>query len=656
MSKKLQYPISKSRLFSILTASRNFHISTTVLSIICLLLHTSINAQKGYSPGELKKLSVEELMNIEVTLVSRTPEKLTEAASAIQVITSESIRRSGATNIPEALRLATNLQVARITATAWIISARGFNTIFANKLLVMIDGRTVYTPLFGGVIWELQNVLLEDVERIEVVSGPGGTLWGANAVNGIINIITRSSKDTKGLYASVAKGNLLTDMAELRYGGALGKKASFRVYGQHFDRKATKQTDGTENGDAIGMTQSGFRVDWDASAKNAIVFQGDLYDGKRKSTAGNSNLNGQNILGRWSHKISDKSGLELQAYVDRYFRDDVQFQSSDEMVTMDLDFQHHFPLPHQNILWGAGYRIVNDEALFTTTSVGILPPKKTLHLFSGFVQDEINLSKKVKLTAGTKVTHYTYSGLEWQPSVRIGWNPNSKSILWSAVSKAVRSASRYDVDYFLPAYPVPSTTPSVSGGPNFVSEKVTAYELGYRLQPNAKTSFSAATFYNVYDDLYSVEALPGSVTYHIENGSEGESWGAEFSGLFQFSDAWRLRGGYTYFNKELRSKPGHNFDPTYLGNDARSNAVLMSMLTISKNLQFDITARYLDEIPKSLATELVPACFTFDARLGVQLKPFELSVTGQNLFKKEHTEFGTIIFPRSVYAKLSCRF
>jgi iron complex outermembrane receptor protein len=614
-------------------------------------------AQRLLSPRELKKLSVEELMNLEVMLVSRTPEKLTEAASAIQVITGEDLRRSGATNIPEALRLVTNLQVAQITANAWIISSRGFNTIFANKLLVMIDGRTVYTPLFGGVIWEQQNVLLEDIDRIEVVSGPGGTLWSANAVNGVINIVTKHTKETQGVYAAASVGSFVKNMFALRYGGKIGSKVFYKLYGQHFDRTYTDKPDDTHNTDAWGLTQGGFRVDWTISPKDAVTFQGDYYGGTRKTVPAKSPLNGQNIIGRWAHTISDKSDLTVQLYYDRYYRRDAPSSSYDRLNTFDVDFQHRFPIKSaQSILWGLGYRVVKDDAHYEVAAgAGILPPHKQLDLFNGFIQDEIKLANRLKLTVGTKLLHNVYTHFEVQPSARLAWTKN-RGTLWSAVSRAVRTPSRFDVDYFLPTTPVPPTQPSVAGGPNFVSEKMVAYELGYRLQPNTRSSFSVAAFYNVYRDVYSVEPLPGTLTYQIQNGSEGESWGAEFAGGYQLSKAWRLRAGYTYFKKDLRSRPGHTFNPDYLGNDASNQAMLHSILDLPLHLQLDVVARYLDNLHKTIATAAVPSYFTFDARLAYVIKGLEIAVTGQNLADKNHTEFGTLKMPRSVYAKIIARF
>lgn len=607
-------------------------------------------------PGDLKKLSMEELMDIEVSLVSRTPQKLSEAASSVQVVTGDDIRRSGATNLPDALRLVSNLQVSQFNSSTWLISSRGFNTIFANKLLVMIDGRSVYTPFFGGVLWELQNVLLEDVERIEVVSGPGATLWGANAVNGIINVVTKSAHNTQTTYVTASAGTFVRDVVGLRYGGKAGRNLSYRVYGQHYDRQATQLPTGTDNVDGWGMTQGGFRLDWNPVATDAYTLQGDLYGGIKKSSAGNSAFRGQNIVGRWTHTLSETSNLTLQLYYDHYFRDDAPGMGSDELRTYDLDFQHRFQLTNRHrILWGAGYRFARDDAYYRTTTAGILPRLKNLPLYTGFLQDEIRLGGQVSFTIGTKWLHNVYSGFEFQPSVRLAWT-RSASTLWSAVSRAVRTPSRLDVDYYLPAYPVPSDKPSVAGGPNFISEKVVAYELGYRLQPSAFSSVSFAGFYNVYRDIYSVEALPGTLTYQIQNGSEGTSWGGEFSGNYQLSPQWRVRGGYTYFRKNLRSKPGHTFDPSYLSNDAQNQILLQSILNVGKHWQVDLIGRYLDYLPKTLATAQVPAYFTYDAHLAYTFGKLELSLVGQNLWRAEHAEFNSLSIPRSAYVKLTGRF
>jgi iron complex outermembrane receptor protein len=617
----------------------------------------SASAQKTISPAELKKLSVEELMNIRVTLVSRTPQNLQEAASAIQVITGDEIRRSGASSIPDALRLFPHIQVAQLNSGAWIIGTRGFNTIFSNKLLVMIDGRTVYTPLFGGVIWDIQDIVLEDIDRIEVVSGPGGTLWGANAVNGVINIVTKKSSQTQGAYVSGSVGNFLRDNFEARYGGKIGSKTHFRIYGMHLDRHPTTKPDGNKSTDAWQLSQGGFRMDIDATSKDEFTIQGDFYGGMRKTVPEHSPMNGQNILGRWTHTYSPSSDILFQVYYDRYFREDIPGTGSDRMNTIDADFQHrvNFAKKHE-LIWGAGYRFVRDYANFKTQNVAILPPKKSLDLFNGFIQDEISLSKRFKITAGTKVLHNVYTGVEFQPSARAAFAVRKNHTLWAAASRAVRTPSRFDRDYFLPAYNVPPPNPSVAGGPTFESENLTAYEIGYRIQPNNVSAFSISTFYNVYTDVYSVEPLPGTLTYQIMNGSEGKAWGFEITGAYQPAQIWTIRGGYTFFEKNLHQKDGHTFNPDYLANDSKHRAVLQSILHLPYNLQFDVVGRYTSKLSATLATAEVPAFITYDVRVAWVTRHIEISLVGQNLAKEEHTEFDVLKIPRSFYAKIIGRF
>ncbi|MDB5273441.1 MAG: TonB-dependent receptor [Chitinophagaceae bacterium] len=600
-------------------------------------------------------MSLEELMNIEVTSVSKKTEKLSEVASAIQVITQEDIRRSGATNVPEALRLAPNLQVAQLTSSAWIISARGFNAAFSNKLLVMIDGRTVYSPLFAGVFWDVQNVLLEDVERIEVISGPGGTLWGANAVNGIINIITKNSTDTKGVYASAAAGTFMNNFEALRLGGKIDSNFSYRAFIQHQDfNNTTLYPSGNDNTDKWGFTQGGFRTDWKASSSNALMLQGNIYDGLQKTSPSSSPMNGQNVLGRWTHDFSGKSSFTLQGYFDRTWRRDIPSTIMDKLETYDIDLQHRFALgKHQSIIWGAGYRFMHDNTENSTLFVGFVPPQRDLNLYSGFVQNEISTFRNhLKFTIGTKVQYYTFSDLSFQPSVRMAWTPNDQHTLWAACSRAIRAPSRIDVDYSIPTYPVPPGSPNVNGGPNFKSEKVTAYEIGYRLQPAANLFLSLAMFYNQYDDLYSVEALPGTLTYQIQNGTQGFSDGIEFSGRYQPFKRWKLRGGYTYFMKELWNKDNHSYDFSALGNDPQDQFLLQSILDLPWNFQFDITARYAGSRPNPYVTDY----FTFDAHLAWLFKQFEFSVTGQNLWQQKHTEYSTTYIPQKIYGKITCRF
>jgi iron complex outermembrane receptor protein len=608
------------------------------------------------STSELKKLSVEELMNVEVTSVSKRAERLTEVASAIQVISQEDIRRSAATSLPEALRLASNLQVAQLNSYAWIISARGFNGVFSNKLLVMVDGRTVYSPLFAGVFWDAQSVLLEDIERIEVISGPGGTLWGANAVNGVINIITKHAVATQNLYVSTAAGSIFRRHYAMRYGGTIGSKFSYRVFAQHNNRDNMFINDSTDSPDKWYYSQAGFQVDWDISETDKLMVQSNFYLGTEKTFPAKSTFDGQNALGRWSHSFSDKTELVLQAYYDRSWRRDIPSTISDELDTYDLDLQHRFPVrTRHTILWGGGYRLMKDKSQHSTGFVGFVPEKRDMHLFSGFIQDEIEIvPDKIKLTLGTKLQHNVFSGFDVQPSVRAAWTPVKSQTLWGAVSRAVRAPSRIDVDYHLPTYEVPPGSLNVDGGPNFISEKVIAYELGYRVQPLSSMSFSLAAFYNEYDDIYTVEALPppDNFTFQIQNGAKGYSYGLELSGAYQIADVFRLRGGYTYFVKELENKPGHTFNPVQLadlGHDAQDQCSLQSIWNLPLNFQLDITARYISRLP-----DFMPDYFNFDTRLAWVYNKWELSLVGQNLFEERHREYSVQI-PRSIYVKITCR-
>ncbi len=638
-------------------------------AITCLLLcliagafHSIALAQVDsarYTAAGIKKLSIDELMNIEVTSVSRHAEKLSEVASAIQVITNEDIRRSGAKSLPEALRLAPNLQVAQYNSYAWIISARGFNNVFSNKLLVMIDGRTVYSPLFAGVYWDVQSVMLEDVDRIEVISGPGGTMWGSNAVNGVINIITKKAKDTKGLYLSAGAGTYLHDNVTARYGGSIGKSINYRIYGMRNEIDPTLKPNLQPNNDNWNLNQGGFRMDYDGDGADKLSLQGNFEWGTEHTNPRPSSFDNQNATAQWLHTFSATSGLQVQSYYDRTWRRDLPSLLNDELQTYDVDMQHYFQLGKKHhLVWGAGYRITYDNSQNTTSFVGFVPAIRNMPLYNVFLQDEIQLTPEaLKLTLGSKLLHNVYTGFEWQPSARLTYT-SGQGTLWGAVSRAVRTPSRIDVDYHIPTYPVPDNVQHVGGGPNFVSEKLVAFELGYRIQPTTDISLSAATFYNIYQDLYSVEAQPGTKTYLIQNGMQGNSQGIELSGVYQAFSNWRLRGGYTFFHKNIRDKPGHDFDTTYEGTDPQHQVVIQSMFDIVHNLQLDITGRYVSGRPQSVVAN-VPAVSQYsnlDVRLAWQVKKVEFSITGQNLINANHVEFATFRIPRNVYGQIAVRF
>ena len=607
----------------------------------------------------LKKLAFEELFNLEITTVSRRPERLVDAASAIQIITAEEIRRSGATSLPEALRLASNLQVAQISSSQWAISARGFNASTANKLLVLIDGRTVYTPLFSGVFWDMQHVMLEDVDRIEVISGPGATLWGSNAVNGVINVITKSARDTQGAFLSAGGGSLLRGFGSARYGDKVREDIYFRVYGMGFDRDNSLFRNGRDADTAWSLGQGGFRADWLPASGANVRVHGNFYGGDVGQTApGDVSIDGQNLIGRWTQPLANNSEVSAQFYWDRTHRR-IPRSISEVLNTYDIELQHRFSLGARNrLIWGAGYRFMHDEVK-KTPAIAFLPGRRDLHLFSGFLQDEVTLLKdQLILTIGSKFEHNSFSGFEVQPSARIAWIPITNHTLWAAVSRAVRSPSRIDTEVFAPSVP-----PFVlrGGGDRFDSETVIAYELGYRTEIASRVSLSVSTFFNDYDELRSVEPIAGAPGQSIIlNGLQAETYGMELSLAWQATDWWRLRGGYTYLRKKIRFGDSADINRGRSeGNDPHHHFLIQSMINLPANLEFDSVLRYMDNLNQR--GPLVPSYVSLDLRLGWRPTPnWEFAVVGQNLLDKRHPEFGAPAtrqeIPRSVYGKVTWRF
>ena len=590
-------------------------------------------------------------MNLEVTSVSKAPEKLTEVASAIQVITNEDIDRSAVARLPEALRLAPNLQVAQVNAHDWAITARGFNgapigtNTLADKLLVMIDGRTVYTPLFGGVFWDVQNVLMEDIDRIEVVSGPGGTLWGANAVNGVINVQSKNTKETQGLFVSESLGTFLQDNVAVRYGGKLDSQLSFRVYGQLFDHRNTTLASGRDAQDHWNMTQGGFRMDYEVSRKDQFTVQGDLYGGKEDSAV--TYLNGQNLIAKWNHIFSQRSDLTVQTYFDRTHRNITGPDIVEKLTTYDIELQHHFAIRRRHkILWGAGYRQMHNE---TRDSAGQLfnPSVRNLQLFNGFIQDQISLvPRRLELTVGTKLLYNDYTEFEFQPSIRLAWLPSIRQTLWAAISRAVRTPSRLDAD--LPIFRAPGIRP-------FQSEKLIAYEVGYRFQPTTRIFASLSAFYNTYDDVRSLDTnalSPSGLVF--ANNLAAKTWGLEFSGNILVRSWWKLRGGYTWLHKEFRTTSPLVIQGSELleAQDPTNQLLIQSVMDLPKNFQFDLVGRYIDMIPTARP---VPSYFSLDARVAWVYKRFTFSLNGRNLLEDKHAELGTRTIPRSIYQKISLR-
>src|SRR5213594_3345929 len=578
---------------------------TSLLLLVVALTITASPAlgQQRDSLQALKRLTLDQLMNVEVTSVSRRAERLAQTASAIQAITQEDIRQSGATSLPEALRLAANLQVAQINSREWAISARGFNSTSANKLLVLIDGRTVYTPLFSGVFWDMQDTMIEDIERIEIISGPGGTLWGSNAVNGVINIITRQSQDTKGALVSLGEGTEERG-AGVRYGAKLGEDATFRIYGKGFYRDNTVRGDGTNVQDSWKKGQVGFRTDW-GRGSDAFTFQGDGYTGTIAQVGDNASISGANLLGRWNRTLQDGSALKVQAYFDRTRRI-VPGTFGELLDTYDIDAQHRFQWGTRNeIVWGGGYRLMHD-AVTNSAVLAFLPNVKSLQLINVFLQDSIALRERLQLTVGTKLESNSYTGWEVQPSARLAWKVRDDTLLWTAISRAVRTPSRLDRDFF-----VPSTGATFAGGPDFTSEKLIAYEIGYRGQPFSRATLSVTAFFHDYDDLRSIEPVTGAAFPAVfANKMEGNTWGAELWGSYQVLDWWRLSAGYNWLQEKLRFKEGSRdtFGVAAAGNDPTNQVSARSAMNLPYNLEFDATLRMVGSLP----SPNVPSYVTVD--------------------------------------------
>jgi iron complex outermembrane receptor protein len=652
------------------------------------LIDGSVPDPTAESPASaaLSQMSLEQLMNVEVTSVSRRPQSLIQAAAAIQVITGEDIRRSGATSLPEALRLADNLEVAQINAHDWAISARGFNADLANKLLVLIDGRAVYTPLYGGVLWNVQDYPLADIERIEVISGPGGTLWGANAVNGVINIITKSAQDTQGLHAEAAGGNQLDDQEELRYGAEPTAGLYVRAYGQYTGRAHEVTSSGASALDAWQVGRSGFRVDDDATLRDRLTLQGDIYHGVEDAGGvGEEDLSGGNVLGRWTHLAQNGSSMSLQLYYDHtylsqpypaspaappYYTGFPATALVDTLNTDDAQFQYQFSVGlRQQFIWGAEYRATQefDEGLF----VRFLPPHLDQNLYSGFVQDQIMVVPAMSLILGSKLEHNDYTGFEVEPNVRWQWNPQPQQLLWAAVSRAVRTPSRYDRDLLIPTgltnAPPPFVFPNsfLRGSENFVSETVIAYELGYRATFGSQWSGSLSTFYNDYDHLRSTTATATTADYPFpfpvifQNNLQGSTQGLELSSSYQPLDWWKMHVGYDLLLEHLHVRPGEADSTGALNEtaDPKGQAFVRSSMDLPRGITFDAALRWVDALhidngpTGGPVVGVIPAYWEMDSRLAWQAtRKLTLSLVGQNLLREYHVEYG---YPSSAQAQIA---
>ena len=661
---------------------------------VCLTSPTP--AQTSRSVPDVTAMSMEDLMNLQVTSVSKRTQKVADAAAAIFVITQDDIRRSGATSIPEALRLAPGLEVARIDQNKWAIGSRGFNGRFDNKLLVLIDGRSVYTPLFSGVYWNVQDVMLEDVDRIEVIRGPGATLWGANAVDGVINVITKKAKATQSAVVTAGAGTDERAAGGVRYGGKLGDNTYYRAYTKYFDWGPSAYPSGMTAHDGWDALRGGFRADWTPAGANSLTVQGDVYRSRFDETLTVASLSapwsntfpndgkysGGNILGRWNH-TSERSSMSLQMYYDNTTITDHSL-FGDHQNILDLDFQHGFHVgDSQQIVWGLGYRSIRDknESSFT---VSLQPNQVTLNQFSTFLQDEISLvDNRLQITLGSKFERNEFTGFEIEPNARLLWNLTPNQSIWTAVSRAVRTPALTEEGLRLNSAVIPPGAPSnptpfpaviaVFGSHQFNSEDLLAYELGYRVQATSNLSLDIATFYNNYSNLRTAEPgaprVEGSpaptdivIPFVAGNKMSGGTYGVELFADWKVVPKWRLAGSYSYLQMDIH-KNANSLDPTPdnpNGSSPRHQWYLRSSIDLPKHFDQDTTLRFVDQLPGLN----VPSYYSLDAHLGWRpVTRVELSIGGQNLLNNWHFEFmpdfvntSPTVVKRSIFGSITVKF
>jgi iron complex outermembrane receptor protein len=612
--------------------ARRFALSVLVLISIA----THADAQTLADPSALRELSFDQLANIAVMSVSRFSEPLAQAPASIYVISASDIRRAGAASLAEALRLAPNLQVARIDAGQYAISARGFNGLASNKLLVLVDGRTIYTPLFSGVFWDQQDVVVEDIDRIEVISGPAATLWGINAVNGVINVITRSASDTHGTVVSAAVGSR-EQQALLRVGTSFAQGGHVRAYGKFTHRENNVRANRTRVRDARDWLQAGFRADW-LDDDGGITIQGDAYGVRTEDRGlsgagvpiGRAELSGVNLLGRWTRRLRDGAEMHVQAYVDHADRNErILFQPASTLY--DVEFQHGLTSGRHRLVWGAGYRHGTDQ-VEDGFLVGFRPTSRDLNWAHAYGQDSVQLGHDLELSAGIKFDRNDYTGWELQPDARLAWTPSAAHLVWGAVSRAARAPARFDRDVIRPLG-------GVAGGPNFVAEVANVFQLGYRGRAGDAVTWSITSFLHRWDRLRSATTPP----VLSENRIEGPVYGVEGWALWQPLPAWRLTGGLSTFRKNLRLEAGST-DPLgprnpQLSNDPDYLWMARSSINVGRHHDLDASVRGVGRLPNPV----VPAYTAVDARYAWRVRPsLELSLLGQNLFDESHPEFNAL--------------
>jgi len=612
--------------------------------------------------AQLADFSLEQLSNIVVTSVSRQDQSLARAPASVFVITGADIRRSGATTLPEALRLAPNLQVARIDARSYAVSARGFLSPLANKLLVMIDGRSVYSPLFSGVFWEMQDVAPEDIERIEVVSGPGGTAWGTNAVNGVINIITRSAADSQGGAASLWAGGEQRG-AGVRYGGQLDGGAHWRAYARAQDTDGTRGAVDGFDGGGMERQQAGFRLDW-RGADQDVTLSGDVHGGRMDAGGqyARTTFDGANLLARIERRFANGDALRLQGWID-HVRNVQAGVAGQRVDTIDLELQHMLRRGDHALSWGAGHRYSRDR-IDNGPLLRFTPAHRNLRWSHLFVQDEVQLAPQWRASAGLRVEHNDYTGSEFLPSLRLAWDLGPQSMLWAAVSRTVRAPARIDRD-LTALDPADPARLQIAGSADVVAETARVAELGWRDRPSATLSYSATLYYSDFERLRSLEPSRSAaglpvLPWTIASLGKGAARGIELWGSWEAARGWRLHAGAMYQEVDVGQEPSSG-DVTGLaglaGNDPRLTWTLRTAHDLGPRLRADVALRYVARLPLAA----VPSYHELDARLAWQVRPdLELALQGRNLLHARHAEFGAVgvrqWIERSVLASATLRF
>jgi iron complex outermembrane receptor protein len=666
-------------------------------SLAIALLASIASPAQNPSKIDLAQASLEDLMNVQVTSVSKKEQKLSKTGAAVFVITQEDIRRSGATNIPDLLRMAPGIHVAKITGETWAVSIRGFTDRFGDKVLVLIDGRSVYSPLSSGVNWDQQDVPLEDIDRIEVIRGPGGTVWGANAVNGVINIITKSAKDTQGGLASASAGSQEFVQGLLQYGGKIGQKGAYRVFGDYDNLGTALSASDVSVTDGWHKAHAGFRSDWDLSSSDSMTVQGDLLQLRGGQTANTvftgdlpreaiidseTNAGAGNILARWNHVLSNGSDTSLQVYYDRYNR--LEAGSTETRNTIDFDFQHHLTIgSRQEIVWGGGYRSTGDHT--TAGFVKIFQPDRfTDHLSSTFLQDDIRLTNSVWLTLGSKLEHNSYTRFEYEPSARLVWNLTDNQALWASASRAVRQPSRADFALNVDVAVFPTGTGfgvvEISGNPKRKAERLHDFELGYRAQITRQLSLDIVGFSSYYYNLQTQE--PGQPFYELvdpldpnapphlvipssfSDGAHAHNYGGEVLASWNVSRRWKISPGYSYLQMHVA---GYSWsqDPhagAIAFESPKHQFQIHSLWNPTRRLEFD-TALYRVGRLVDGGSGSTPSYVRLDTRLGWRIgESLELSIVGQNLQSPAHAEYHHIygllhsLAQRAIFGRVTFRF